>query len=117
LVGGVTAQLLEPVARTRTDGVGGDADPDPRGAQLLEVAEVRRHRVLPKPLDPAAGVGDVEKDELDSRLGRSLAGAAALLEREVVELADRGVPGREQLAVDVDVARPDVFRGLSPREL
>ena len=69
---GVAAELLEPVARARADGVGGDADPDPVGAQLLELARYVGHRLLAEALEPAARVGDVEEDELDSRLGRSL---------------------------------------------
>ena len=112
VLGGVAAELLEPVARTGADGVGGDADADPVGSQLLELAQVRGHRLLPEALDPAARVGDVEEDELDPRLGRGLGRRARLLEPEVVELADRRVAGRAQLAVDVRVARPRRCSGV-----
>ncbi len=36
--GGVTADLLEPLARTRAHGVGGEADPDPAARELLDLA-------------------------------------------------------------------------------
>ena len=69
LLRGVAAELLEPVARARAHGVGGDADADARGPQLLELAEVVGDRILPEAVDAAAGVGDVEEHELDARLG------------------------------------------------
>ena len=105
---GVASELLEPVTGTCADGVGGDTDPDPGGAQLLELPEIRGHRLLAEAVDPPARVGDVEEDELDSGLRRGLGRRARLLQPEVVELADRGVAGGPQLAVDLDVARSDV---------
>ena len=36
----VAAELLEPVARAGADGVGGDADTDPVGAERLELPEI-----------------------------------------------------------------------------
>jgi hypothetical protein len=112
--GGVAAELLEPVAWACTDGVGGDADPDPGGAQLLELAEILGHRLLAEAIDPPARVGDVEEDELDLGLRSRLRNRASVLEPEVVELGDRRVAGVPQLAVDVDVARSDVSRCLTP---
>ncbi len=46
-----------------------------------------------------------------------LGGGARLVEAEVVELADGGVAGATHLPVDLDVARPDVSRGLTPSEV
>ena len=103
VLGGVASELLEPVTGTCADGVGGDADPDPAVPQLLELAEILGHRLLAEAVDPAARVGDVEEDELDSGLRGRLGRRARLLEPEVVELADRGVAGGAQLAVDVHV--------------
>ncbi len=114
---GVAAQLLEPRARAGADGVGGNPDPDPVSAQLLDLIDVRGHRVLPEALQAAARVGDVKEGELDSRLGRSLGRSMRLREPEVVELADGGVPGRAQLAIDRRITRSHPFRGLTPREL
>ena len=108
VLGGVAPELLEPVAGTRTDGVGGDTDPDPAAPQLLELAEILGHRLLAEAVDPAARVRDVEQDELDSRLRRRLGRCPRRLQPEVVELSDRCVAGRPQLAVDLDVARSDV---------
>src|SRR4051794_23906666 len=117
VLGGVTAELLEPVAWTGADGVGSDADADPIGSQLFELTQVRGHRLLAEALDPSARVRDVKEDELDLRLGRSLGGRARLLEPEIVELADGGVPGTAELPVDVRVARPHVLRRLTAGEL
>ena len=113
----VAAELLEPIPWAGADGVGGDTNPDARCPHLLELAQVRRHRLLPEAVDAATGVRDMEQDELDSRLRGSLGGRARLLEPEIVELANRGVARRAQFAVDVRVARPDVGRGLTPGEL
>src|SRR5205085_7625070 len=44
VLGGVTAELLEPVAWTGADGVGSDADADPSVTQLLVLTRVRGHR-------------------------------------------------------------------------
>ena len=112
---GVPSELLEPLAGTRTDRVGGDADANPVRPQLVELAQIRGHGLLPKTIDPAARVGDVEEDELDSRLGGRLRHRASLLEPEVVKLADGGVARSAQLAVDVDVLPPDTLRRLSCR--
>jgi CDP-diacylglycerol--glycerol-3-phosphate 3-phosphatidyltransferase len=115
--GGVAPQLLEPVTGAGTDGVGGDADADPGGAQLLELAQVPRHRLLPEAVETAARVGDVEQDELDSGLLGRRRRRTPFLEPEVVELAHRGVARAEQLAIDVHVIPPHALWGLTPREL
>ncbi len=117
LLGRVAAELLEPAARAGADGVGGEADADPPGTQLLDLVEVRGYGVLPEALQAAARIGDVKEDELDSRLGRSLGRGMPLREPEVVELADGGVPGRAQLAIDLRIARSHPFRGLTAGEL
>src|SRR4029077_17408413 len=114
---GVGPGLREPLPRAGANGVRRDSDADPVTAQLLDLPQVLRHRRLSEAVEPAACVRDVEKDELDARfLGRFGCGAC-LLEPEVVELADGGVACAEQLAIDVDVARPDLSRGLTPGEL
>jgi hypothetical protein len=117
VLGRIPTQLLEPVTRARADGVGGDADVDPAGPQLLELAEVRGHRLLAEALDAAARVGDVEEDELDSGFHGRLGRRASLLEPEVVELADRGVPGGAELAVEGGVLAPDALRRLPGGDL
>ena len=43
VLGGVAPELLEPVARAGTDGVGGDPDANPVGPQLLDLTEIRGH--------------------------------------------------------------------------
>ena len=61
--------------------------------------------------DAAAEVAGVEADERDAGLGGGLGGGARLVEPEVVELADRRVAVRAQLAVDLDVLAPDLGDG------
>ena len=48
---GVAADLLEPVARARADGVGGEPDAGARLPQRLDLAQVVRGRGLPEALD------------------------------------------------------------------
>src|SRR5581483_3321485 len=110
LGGGVRADLLEPVARARAHGVGGDADPDAGRAKLLDAVQVLGDRGLAEAVDAPARVRGVEQHELDARVvgrGRRL---VRLREPEVVELPDRGVAGVAQLAVDGGIARADVSR-------
>ena len=111
------AELLEPVARARADGVGGDADADARRAQFFELREVRRDRLLAEAVDPAARVRDMEEDDLDPRLAGRLDRGVRLGDPEVVELADRGVARLAQLAIDVRVRRAHALRRLPRREL
>src|SRR5262249_16329841 len=91
VLGGIAPELLEPLAGTCTNGVGGDADANPDLLQPVELAQVCRHRLLSEAVDAAARVGHVEEYELDSRLRGSLGRRSPLLEPEVVELADGGV--------------------------
>ena len=111
---GVPAELLEPVSRACTDGVGPDADPDACGAQILELREVRSDRLLPEAVDAAARVGDVEEDDLDLRLGGGPDGRVRLGETEVVELADSRPARGAELAVEIGIARADMSWRLTP---
>ncbi len=115
--GCVAAELLEPVARARAHGVGGDADARAGRAQLLDSAQILRDRVLAEAIEPAARVRDVEQHELDAGLGARLDRRVRLREPEIVELADRRVTGVAHLRVDPRVLRSDVSRGLTPGEL
>src|SRR2546423_8468458 len=74
VLGGVTAELLEPVAWTGADGVGSDADADPIGSQLFALTQGRSHRLLPGALHPAAGRRGVKGAEPHLRPGPSLGG-------------------------------------------
>ena len=49
VLGGVTTELAQRAGRTRTHGVGGDADADPIRAQRFELAQIYRHRLLAEP--------------------------------------------------------------------
>jgi CDP-diacylglycerol--glycerol-3-phosphate 3-phosphatidyltransferase len=114
---GVAPELLEPVARARADGVGSDAHADSARPQLLDLTEIDGRRLLAEALDPAARVGDVEEDELDLGFRGCIGRGSRLLEPEVMELADCGVPGGTQLPVDVDVLAPHALGRLRRREL
>src|SRR5262249_21940004 len=117
VLAGVPTELLEPVAWARANGVGGDADADTGVAQLLEPAQILGDRRLTEAVDAAAGIGDVEEDELDTSLRGRLRGSLRLGEPEVVELADGRVARVAKLRVDRDVVGTNPFGGLSPREL
>src|SRR5262249_8410125 len=101
-----------PLARAGANGVGGDADADPRVAQLLEVAQVLGNRRLAKPVDPAAGVGDIEDDELDPDLPRGVDRRPGFVEAEGGELADGGEARLADLREDRPVVRANVRREL-----
>ncbi len=103
----VAPDLLEPIARARAHGVGGDADPDPTLAERLDLGEVRRHGRLSRPIEPTAAVRDVQAGEADSRLLGRLRRGEGGVEPEVVELADRRVPRRPHLAVGAHVEVAD----------
>ena len=109
---GVAAELLEPVARARAHGVGGDADARAARPQRLELAEVVGDGLLPEAVDAAAPVGDVEEDELDARVGGGLDRGVRLREAEVVELADGGVARVAHLAVDLARTRSRTRPGV-----
>src|SRR6185436_7410506 len=56
LGGCVTAELDEPVAGARSDGVGGESDGDTPAAEPLDLLEIRGDRRLPHAVEPAARV-------------------------------------------------------------
>ena len=117
VLGHVTAERFEPAARARPDGVGGDADANAVVTQLLQLTQVRSHRLLAKALDSTARVCHMKEDGRDTSLHCRRGCCSRLLEPEVVELPDRGVPGRTKLPIDIHIARPDVFRALAAGEL
>ena len=110
---GVPAELLEPVARAGTDGVGRDADGDPAIAQPLELAEVRGDRRLAHPLEAPPRIRDVKADEGDPGLDRCFGRCERGLEPEVVELADRREPRRAHLPIRSVVQLADGVGRLS----
>ena len=109
---GVAADLLQPVGGARPHRVRGDADPGTRLAEALHLREVLRDRALTKSRQPAARVGDVEEHDLDPDRGAGLDRRASLRNAEVVELADRGVARRAQLAVRLLVRDAHEVGGL-----
>jgi CDP-diacylglycerol--glycerol-3-phosphate 3-phosphatidyltransferase len=77
-----------------------DADANPTCPQLVHLVEVRLRRFLPKPIEPAARVRREEKDNVELGFRGRVDCGKCLVEPEVVELADSGVAGSTQLAVD-----------------
>jgi len=75
------------------------------GFAPLDLGDVGSHRGLPHPLEPATGIGDVERRVCDPRGVGSLRGGICGLEPEVVELADRREAGGAHLAVHLPVER------------
>ena len=115
LGGGVSAELVEPVAGARADGVGGDPDRDPAPAESLHLSDIRGHRRLTHALETAASVGDVEAREREpGRLG-CLRGGKSGVEPEVVELADCRKSGRAHLAIRALVELAHRVRRLALR--
>ncbi len=113
----VPAQLLEPVRGAGADGVRGDPDVDASRPERFETAQVVAHRVLPKALDSAARVGDVEEHELDPGLRGRFDDCVRDFEAEVVELSDSGVAGGPHLPKRGGVLLAHSFRRLGAREL
>src|SRR5436305_6957767 len=113
----VSAELLEPVARTGANGVGGDTDARAAGTKLFELLEVLGDRSLPEPLAAPARICDIEEHDLDRRIGGRLDRSPRLVQAEVVELAHRRVPGVTKLFVDRDVLATDLRGGLCLGEL
>src|SRR5439155_15957382 len=109
----IPPDLLEPVARARTHGVGREAHPHAARAYFLELREVVRRRLLTEALQPPAPVGGKQEHQLDPSRGRGFHGCVRLWQAEVVELTDRRVARRDQLAVDLDVTQTDLFGGQS----
>ena len=108
----VAADLLEPVFGTRTHGVGGDADGNPAAAQILDLAQVLRDRLLPKTRQASAPICGEQQDDPDPRLLGSFRSGDRFVEPEVVELTDCRVARGMQLAVHLDVLSPDKLRRL-----
>ena len=111
----VAAQLLEPVARARADGVGGDPDGDPALTQSLDLAQVPGHGALTHPFQAAPRVRHVEADEGQPGGGGGLGRRERRLDPEVVELADRSEPRGAHLAVGALVEGPDRLGRVSVR--
>ena len=107
LVDCVAADLLEPVFGTRTHRVGGDADGNPAAAQILDLPQVLRHRLLPETRQAAASVRGEQQDDLDTCLLGGLRSGDRFVEPEVVELTDCRVARGPQFAVHLDVLSPD----------
>ena len=107
LVGGVAAELLQPVPRAGADGVGGDPDREARAPQTLDLGEVGGDGRLAHALEPTARVGDVEADELEPGLRGGGGGREGRLDPEVVELPDGGEAGGAHLAVGAPVELRD----------
>ena len=105
LGGGVPAELLEPVGRAGPDGVGGDPNRGAPAAQLLEAVQVPGDGCLAEPVEPAAGVRGEEQHDRDPRLLGGIQRRMRLGQSEIVELADRRVPGGAELPVGVGVGR------------
>src|SRR2546423_5791675 len=108
----VAADLLQPLRRHRTHGVGGQPDVDASRPQILDLAEVLRDGVLPKPREPASLIRREQQDDADAGLLRGVHRGERLVEAEVVELADGRGSGRAQLAVDGGVVPADGRRRL-----
>ncbi len=96
---GVPSELREPVGWAGAYGVRRDADADAGRAKLLEPPQVARDGVVAKPLETAARVCGEQQHELDPRLVRGLDRSVGLGLPHVVELADGGPAGGEQLAI------------------
>ena len=115
LGGCVAADLLEPVFGTRAHGVGGDADGNPAAAQILDLAQVLRDRLLPETRQASASICGEQQDDPDPRLLGSLHRCDRFVEAEVVELTDCRVARGTQLAVHLDVLSPDQLGRLPLR--
>ena len=98
--------------------MGGDADADAGGAELLEPAQVVGDRRLPEPVDAAARVGDVEEHELDARLGRRRRRRVRLRRgRGSGTRRRRCSPAARISRVDPGVALADPSRCLTPGQV
>ena len=110
---GVAADLLEPVRRTGAHGVGGDADCHPALTQILDLLQILRHGLLAEARQATARIGGEQNDDSNVRLFRSVDCRQRFVEAEIVELADRGVSRRPQLAIDLDVLPAHELRRLA----
>jgi CDP-diacylglycerol--glycerol-3-phosphate 3-phosphatidyltransferase len=115
LRGGVAPDLLEPAHWTRAHGVGGGSDANAPPAQVLDLPQILRDGLLAETRQASASVCGKQDDDANPRLLRSIHRGERFVEAEVVELADRGVAGRAQLAVDVHVLAADQLGRLALR--
>ena len=79
----VPAELLQPVERAGTHGVGGDTDPDAVRRECLDLREVGGYRRLAHAVEPAACIGDVEagRSAIPASLRRPLRASASAAPR------------------------------------
>jgi CDP-diacylglycerol--glycerol-3-phosphate 3-phosphatidyltransferase len=111
----VAADFLEPVLGTCSDGVGSDTDGNPVTAQLLDLTQVLRNRLLSEARQAPASVGGEQQDDADVCLFGGIHRGKRFVETEVVELAHRGVARSTQLTVDLHVFSADQLGGLALR--
>jgi CDP-diacylglycerol--glycerol-3-phosphate 3-phosphatidyltransferase len=112
----VAADLLEPGAGARTDGVGSEPHAPVR-CERVDVAQIIVDGLLAEALDASAGVGDIEENELEAGVASRLQRGARLLEPDVVKLPHGRVAGGTHLPVGVRVGRSDLFGGQTRRQL
>jgi CDP-diacylglycerol--glycerol-3-phosphate 3-phosphatidyltransferase len=103
LCGCVPADLVQPVRRAGAHGVGGEPDANVSAAQVLDLMQVVRHRVLPEAREATAPVRGEQDDDLHAGLLGRLDCSERLGEAEIVKLADRRVPASAELAIDIRV--------------
>jgi CDP-diacylglycerol--glycerol-3-phosphate 3-phosphatidyltransferase len=115
LRGCVAADLLEPVVGTCAHGVGGDSDGNPATAQVLDLTQVLRNRLLSEARQTSASIRGEQHDDADACFFGSIHRGKRFVETEVVELAHRGVAGGTQLTVDLHVFSADQLGGLTFR--
>src|SRR4051812_45611353 len=96
----IAADLLEPAGRHRANRVRSEPDGDATSTQVLDLPQVLGCRALAKAGETAALIRSEEDHEGDACLRRRLRSGERLLEAEIVELADRRVARRAELAVD-----------------
>ena len=94
---------------------GGRRRRDSAAAQILDLAQVLRDRLLPKTRQASAPICGEQQDDPDPRLLGSFRCGDRFVEPEVVELTDCRVARGTQLAVHLDVLSPDKLRRLPLR--
>ena len=112
---GIASDLLQPVRRTRPDGVRSETDADASLSERLDLGQIGTDRLLSKAGETTACVCHVQHDELDSRGRRGFLGGERLGETEVVKLPDRGVACGPHLSVRALVRATDEVRRLQFR--
>jgi CDP-diacylglycerol--glycerol-3-phosphate 3-phosphatidyltransferase len=112
----VPADLLEPGAGARADGMGSEPHA-PIRSERVDVAQIIGDGLLAEPLEASAGVGDIEENELDAGVATRLQCGARLVDPDVVELPHGRVAGGTHFPVGVRVGRSDLFWGQTRRQL